>query len=651
MTRGKPWPGAGESRQVIDMVDEAAALPDDADGLRALVISLRAVARERSAERDLAYEALKLKTLELEKLRMQLAKLRRMQFGKSSEKLAREAAQLELAIEEIEASEGTAAEPPTPAADPAEAADGSEAGGEPGDTGSPDARRKPARRRLPGHLPRETVVHPAASACPHCGGAVHPFGESRSEVLEYVPGHFRVVEHVRPKVSCRSCEAISQAATPTLPIERGRPGPGLLSHVLISKYCDHLPLYRQADIYARDGVALSRSTLAGWVGRAAFELRSLVAAIAAHVLAGDKIHGDDTTVPVLAPGTGKTATGRLWAYVRDDRPFGSDAPPAVFYCYSPDRKGIHPHQHLAGFHGILQADGYAGFGALYRSGTVTEVACLAHVRRKFFDIHNGNASPLALAALNRIGALYAIEEEARGLPPDVRRTIRQSRAGPLLDELKAWMEASLRRVSGKSDLAGAIRYALTRWAQLTRYRDDGRLEIDNNAAERAIRALVMMRSLCTPLSSVCKHCKLVLRLGATRASCSRNRGLHPFMPQVSSSDLERRTRHDLLGGKNAILDEPSDAMTRDPKRCRRLGHRQPFAILLSGPVGADPVHPPQRADTVCRPGLALTRGHSHPVQRRSDFFVRPSCRHAPHHGESVLRRTATVLAGLRLADT
>ena len=294
-------------------------------------------------------------------------------------------------------------------------------------------------------------------------------------------------------MSCRSCEAISQAPTPALPIERGRPGPGLLSHVLISKYCDHLPLYRQAEIYAREGVDLPRSTLAGWVGRVAFELRPLVAAIAAHVLAGDKIHGDDTTVPVLAPGTGKTATGRLWAYVRDDRPWASDTPPAVFYCYSPDRKGIHPHQHLAGFRGILQADGYAGFGALYRSGTVTEVACLAHVRRKFFDIHNGNASPLALAALNRIGALYAIEEEARGLPPDIRRAIRQSRAGPLLDELKAWMEASLRRVSGKSELAGAIRYALTRWTQLTRYRDDGRLEIDNNAAERAIRGLVLGR--------------------------------------------------------------------------------------------------------------------------------------------------------------
>ena len=474
------------------MVDEAAPLPDDADGLRELVVSLRAVARERSAERDLAYEALKLKTLEVEKLKMQLQKLRRMQFGQSSEKLAREVAQLELAIEEIEASEVTAAAP-TPAVEPAEAADGGEAGAEPGDVASADARQKPARRRLPGHLPRETVVHPPAAACPHCGGAVHAFGDDRSEVLEYVPGHFKVVEHVRPKVSCRSCEAISQAPTPALPIERGLPGPGLLSHVLISKYCDHLPLYRQADIYARDGVALPRSTLAGWVGRAAFELRPLVEAVAAHVLAGDKIHGDDTPVPVLAPGTGKTATGRLWAYVRDDRPWASEAPPAVFYCYSPDRKAIHPQSHLGGFRGILQADGYAGFGELYRSGAVSEVACFAHVRRKFFDIHKANGAPLALAALDRIGALYAIEEDARGLPPEVRRAIRQSRAGPLIEELRTWMEASLRRISGKSELAGAIRYALTRWRQLTRYRDDGRLEIDNNAAERAIRALVLGR--------------------------------------------------------------------------------------------------------------------------------------------------------------
>ena len=484
VTRSPVLAGRRRITQQIAMLDEAAALPEDPGSLRELV-------RELSAARDLAYAALKFKTLEVEKLKMQLFRLRRMQFGQSSEKLSREAAQLELAIEEIEANEVAAA--PAVTAEPAEAADTETAAAEPGETSSSEEIRKPARRRLPEHLPRETVVHAPAAACPDCGGAVRLLGEDKSEVLEYVPGHFKVVEHVRPKVSCRACEAISQAPTPTLPIERGRPGPGLLSHVLISKYCDHLPLYRQADIYAREGVALSRSTLAGWVGRAAFELKPLVAAVAAHVLAGDKIHGDDTPVPVLAPGTGKTATGRLWAYVRDDRPFASDAPPAVFYCYSPDRKGIHPQRHLAGFHGILQADGYAGFAELYRSGAVSEVACWAHVRRKFFDIHKTNGAPLAHEALLRIGALYAIEDEAHGLPPDIRRAIRHRRAGPLLAELKAWMEASLRRISGKSELAGAIRYALSRWAQLTRYRDDGRLEIDNNAAERAIRALVLGR--------------------------------------------------------------------------------------------------------------------------------------------------------------
>jgi transposase len=465
------------------MLDEAAALPEDIDRLRELVISLRGVVRERSAERDLAYEALKLKTLELEKLRMQLHKLRLMQFGRSSERLAREVAQLELAIEEIEAS--VAADAPAAIADPAEAAEASET--------VSVKKRKPARRRLPDHLPRETVVHTPPAACPDCGGATRVLGEDRSEVLEYVPGHFKVIEHVRPKVSCRACEAIRQAPPPALPIERGRPGPGLLTHVLISKYCDHLPLYRQSEIYARDGVDLPRSTLAGWVGRAAFELKPLVAAIADHVLAADKIHGDDTPVPVLAPGTGKTATGRLWAYVRDDRPWQSPAPPAVFYCYSPDRKGIHPHGHLADFRGILQADGYAGFGKLYKPGAVTEVACWAHVRRKFFDIHKDNGSPLAGQALEQIGALYAIEKDARGLPPELRRAIRQRRAGPLLDGLKTWFEANLARVSGKSELAGAIRYARSRWAQLTRYRDDGRIEIDNNAAERAIRAIALGR--------------------------------------------------------------------------------------------------------------------------------------------------------------
>lgn len=460
------------------MVEEAAALPEDVESLRQLV-------RERSAERDLAYEALKIKTLEYEKLKLELTRLRRRQFGQSSEKLARQA-QLELAIEEIETSEAAVAattdEPP--------AAD-EEA---PAEKTRPAGKRKPARRKLPDHLPRETVVHaPPVAACPDCGGELRQLGEDRSEVLEYVPGHFKVIEHVRPKVSCRACETIRQAPPAALPIERGLPGPGLLAHVLISKYCDHLPLYRQSEIYAREGVDLHRSTLAGWVGRASFELQPLVEAITAHVLAADKIHGDDTPVPVLAPGNGKTATGRLWAYVRDDRPWASSAPPAVFYRYSPDRKGTHPQGHLGAFRGILQADGYAGFGELYQSGGVTEVACWAHVRRKFYDIHAANGSPLASQALERIGALYGVEKEARHLPPDRRRAIRQRRAGPLLDDLKAWLEGASRRISGKSELAKAIRYALIRWTQLTRYRDDGRLEIDNNAAERAIRAVALGR--------------------------------------------------------------------------------------------------------------------------------------------------------------
>lgn len=464
-----------ESAQPLDVPDEITNLPDDVDSLKRLIL-------EERGQHRLALDALKNQTLELEKLKLQLAKLRRMQFGQSSEKLDRAAAQLELAIEELET--GSTDAPPSSAASLDD---------QPTAATPPAAKRKPARRALPDHLPRETVVHQPATDCPACGGQVRVLGEDRSEVLEYVPGHFKVVEHVRPKVSCRCCEAIHQVPPPNLPIERGRPGPGLLAHVLIAKYCDHLPLYRQSEIYAREGVELSRSTLAGWVGQATWQLRPVIEAIAAHVLAAAKIHGDDTPVPVLAPGTGKTATGRFWAYVRDDRPWAGTAPPAVFYCYTVDRKGEHPRGHLRDFHGILQADGYAGFGELYRTGGVTEVACWAHVRRKFFDIHKANGSPLAREAVERIGGLYDIEAAIRGRSADQRRAIRQSRAGPPLDDLKSWLEATLPQISGKSELAKTIRYALNRWIPLTRYRDDGRLEIDNNTAERAIRPTVLGR--------------------------------------------------------------------------------------------------------------------------------------------------------------
>jgi hypothetical protein len=261
----------------------------------------------------------------------------------------------------------------------------------------------------------------------------------------------------------------------------------------VSKYADHLPLYRQSEIYARQGVELKRSTLADWVGRAAALVDPLVEALRKDVMASDVLHGDDTPVPVLAPGTGKTKTGRLWAYVRDERPHqGKRAPAAVFF-YSPDRKGEHPACHLKPFKGVLHADGYAGFNAIFEAGAITEAACFAHVRRKFFDVHAANGSPIAKEALDRLASLYGIETEARGRPPPERRRLRQQQSKPLLDDLKAWLAATRPKLSPKTELATAIRYALARWPALTRYLDDGRLEIDTNAAERAIRPLALGR--------------------------------------------------------------------------------------------------------------------------------------------------------------
>jgi len=284
-----------------------------------------------------------------------------------------------------------------------------------------------------------------------------------------------------------------QAPAPTRPIERGLAGPGLLAHVLTAKFCDHLPLYRQSAIYAREGVDLDRSTLAKWVGESSELLAPLVEVLRRYVMAADKLHGDDTPVPVLAPGTGKTKTGRLWTYVRDDRPSGSIDAPAVWFAYSPDRKGDHPQRHLAHFSGILQADAYAGFNKLYEDGSIQEAPCMAHIRRKFYDLMEAHQSPIATEAIERIGQLYAIEKDIRGRSPDERRRIRSARARPLLDAMHLWLKASLAKLSRKSDTAAAIHYALTLWDAMVRYVDDGRIEIDNSAAERALRAVAVGR--------------------------------------------------------------------------------------------------------------------------------------------------------------
>jgi len=329
--------------------------------------------------------------------------------------------------------------------------------------------------------------------CPQCQGELRKLGEDVSEMLEYVPASFVVIRHVRTKLSCTKCDCIVQAEAPSRPIERGVAGPGLLAHVLVSKYCDHLPLYRQSEMYARQDVELERSTLADWVGGSARLLEPLVEALRRYVMAASKLHADDTPVPVLSPGNGKTKTGRLWTYVRDDRPAGDSAAPAVWFAYSPDRKGEHPERHLKKFRGTLQADAYAGFNQLYESGRIEQAACWAHVRRKFYDLEQAHASPVAREALVRIGALYGIEETIRGKPPDERRAVRQAQSKPLLDSLRQWFEATLSKLSRKSETTVAIRYALSRWDALVRYIEDGHIEIDNNAAERSLRGVALGR--------------------------------------------------------------------------------------------------------------------------------------------------------------
>ena len=446
-----------------------ATLPDldalDPEALKGLV-------REQHAQL-LSQEA------EIEHLKLLLAQLQRQQFGRKSERVQRQIEQVEQRLEDLETSQVEHERPSLAKPEAAAAA---------------TTPRRPVRKPLPAHLPRETKVYlPSQEACPACGGALRPLGEDVSEVLEYAPARFYVVRYVRPKLSCSGCDQILQAPAPSRPIERGLAGPGLLAHVLVSKYADHLPLYRQAAIYARSGVELERSTLADWVGGASRLLAPLVEVLRRYVMAGGKLHADDTPVPVLAPGQGQTKTGRLWTYVRDDRPAGDPAAPAVWFAYSPDRKGEHPGRHLADFQGVLQADAYAGFQHLYQDDHIQEACCWAHVRRKLYDLQQAQASPLATEAVKRIGQLYEIEREIRGRSPDERKQVRQARARPILEAMHTWLEVSYSQLSRKSDVAQAIRYALGRWTALTRYCEDGHLEIDNNAAERALRVVALGR--------------------------------------------------------------------------------------------------------------------------------------------------------------
>ena len=443
------------------MITAPSQLPDDIDALKGAV----GVLERELYNRDLL----------IEKLKHQLAGLRRHQFGSRSERLD----QLEMRLEDEEIAE--AAEAP---------AVGTEV-----ETGAAQAHEpaKPSRKPLPDHLPRHDEILSPGEACLSCGGGLKALGEDITEELEYVPGRFVVNRIKRPRMACTCCERMHQAPLPSRPIEKGRPGPGLLAHVLISKYGDHLPLYRQSQIYAREGIELERSTLAGWVGQSARLLEPLAEAIGRHVRQGQAIFADDTPMKMLAPGKGRTATARMWAYVRDEHSWSGSAPPAAHYRFSTDRKGEHPADHLAGYSGFMHADGYAGFNRLYDTGQITEVACMAHIRRKFVDVQTASGSAIAQEAVERIARLYAIEKAIRGKPPDERAAVRQARSRPVFEELDAWLQTQLTRISGKTPLAAAIRYGLTRMKKLEPWLHHGVTELDNNTAERAIRPLAVGR--------------------------------------------------------------------------------------------------------------------------------------------------------------
>jgi transposase len=447
--------------------------PNQIDALKAALAAERA-ARQQAEARASGAEAM------VAHLKLLIAKMKRDRFGQSSERGQRLLDQMELQLEELEAS---AAE--------------DEAAIAPIDTASVVGftRRKPVRAPLPAHLPRERVVVPAPAACPCCGGRLAKLGEDITATLEVVPRQWKVIQTVREKFTCRRCEAITQPPAPFHPIARARAGASLLAMILYAKFGEHQPLNRQSASYAREGIDLDTSTLADWVGACAATLMPLVELIRHHVLAAERIHGDDTTVPVLAKN--KAATARLWTYVRDDRPFGGLDPPAAIFHYSRNRNGEHPARHLAGYAGILQADAYAGFGELYdatrRPGPITEAACWAHGRRNFFELADLRKAPLATEAVRRIDAIFAIEREINGLSADQRLAVRQERIRPIITELEGWMRAERTRLSRHAETAKAINYMLKRWAAFTRFLDDGRVCVTNNAAERALRGIALGR--------------------------------------------------------------------------------------------------------------------------------------------------------------
>lgn len=465
------------------MSNSAASLPDDPALLKAMIAALQAENEKMSA-------SLRAHDLLVQALRARIAKLQKQAFGANSEKIEREMEQLELALEDLQVAMAEGDDSPHDESDTAKAPSGGEAD-----------RKKPRRRpRVSESTPRERRELDPGDSCPDCGGDLRVVGEDVSELLDMITAQLKVIEIARVKKSCRRCETMVQSPAPSRPIPGSMAGPGLLAHILVSKFDDHLPLYRLNEIFARMGADIPDTTLVDWCGRAMRVLQPLTDRIEAEILVSDVLHADDTPIRVLDrsrrdKGLGKgVKQGRIWAYVRDQRPWSGAAPPGAVYYFSPDRKGEHPRHHLRGSSGILQADAYTGFKQLYErradgSSQFREAACWAHLRRDFHDVWTASKSEIAREALDRIGKLYDIEREISGQPAEARLAVRREHSRPKVEAFKTWAEAQLTRIPGKGDLAKAFRYALGRWSSFTLFLEDGRVAIDNNAAERAMRPI------------------------------------------------------------------------------------------------------------------------------------------------------------------
>lgn len=486
------------------MNQDAASLPEDVETLKALLVAAHAKVDVVRAERDAAVAEAAAARAKLSDdqamiayLRLEIAKLKRQQHGQTSERSQRLLDQLELQLEDLEAS---ASEDELKA----------EMAVAKTTQVSAFTRKRPVRKPFPEHLPRERVLHPAPASCPCCGGTrLSKLGEDITETLEVVPRSWKVIQHVREKVSCRDCETIRQAPAPFHVVPRGWAGPSFLAMVLFEKFGQHQPLNRQAERYAREGVDLSLSTLADQVGHCTAALAPLIDRLKAHVMAAERLHGDDTNVPVLAKG--KTVTGRCWVYVRDDRPFGGQAPPAALFYYSRSRSGDYPKEHLEGWSGILQADAFGGYNQLYAAGRqpapIIEAACWSHGRRKFFELADiassahrkaeggtpAPISPLALEAVKRIDVLFDIERAINGKSPAERLVVRREQSAPLVAALETWMREERARLSRHNAVAKAMDYMLKRWDAFAAFLVDGRICLTNNAAERALRGIALGR--------------------------------------------------------------------------------------------------------------------------------------------------------------